>query len=113
MPSGKNIKLNSSIDERVEYILKDYKYFTNNPELMTIALQVLRRIIPKEEYQKIELSLKMKEYRDFVKNLIIYHYDKAYKKTRAESSTSVYAEINLKKINSANIKKAIGSYNYF
>jgi tRNA 2-selenouridine synthase len=113
MPTGKNIKLNSSIDERVEYILKDYKYFTNNPELMTIALQVLRRIIPKEEYQKIELSLKMKEYRDFVKNLIIYHYDKAYKKTRAESSTSVYAEINLKKINSANIKKAIGSYNYF
>ena len=113
MPNGKNIKLNSSINERVRYILKDYKYFTNNPELMTMALNVLQRIIPKEEYKKIEISLKIKKYDDFVQNLIIYHYDKAYKKTRAESNTNVYAEINLDKINTLNIRKAIISHNYF
>ena len=48
MPLGKNIKLVSSLDERINYILNDYKYFTSNPDLMIEALRVLKKIIPKE-----------------------------------------------------------------
>ena len=80
MPLGKNIKLISSLDERVNYILKDYKYFTSNPNLMSEALKVLKQIIPKEDFQNIELSLKKEDYFELVRSLIVYHYDKAYKK---------------------------------
>ena len=43
-------------------------------------------------------ALKNQNYYDLVSNLIIYHYDKAYKKTRAESSTNIISTINLEKI---------------
>ena len=112
MPLGKNIKLISSLDERVNYILKDYKYFTSNPNLMSEALKVLKQIIPKEDFQNIELSLKKKDYFELVRSLIVYHYDKAYKKTRAENHSNIFKEIELKKINLTNIKKVIALNNF-
>ena len=112
MPLGKNIKLISSLDERVNYILKDYKYFTSNPNLMSEALRVLKQIIPKEDFQNIELSLKKKDFFELVRSLIVYHYDKAYKKTRAENHSNIFKEIELKKINLTNIKKVIALNNF-
>ena len=113
MPLGKNIKVISSLEERVKFILKDYKYFTNTPSLMKEALKVLKKIIPKEEFLLIEDNLKKKEYFQFVKSLIEYHYDRAYKKTRAENASNIFNEIYLDKINLLNIKKAIKQSNYF
>ena len=113
MPLGKNIKIKSELNERVNFILKDYKYFTNSPDLMKNALSVLKKIIPKEEFREIEINLKTKEYFQFVKSLIKYHYDRAYKKTRAENESNIYKEIYLDKINLNNIKKAIKESNYF
>ena len=107
MPLGRNIKISSSLDERVKYILKDYKYFTSDPKLMSEALRVLKQIIPKEDFLNVEKSLTKKNYYEFVKALIIYHYDKAYKKTRAESDSVVFDEIYLEKINLNYIRKAI------
>ena len=113
MPLGKNIKLSSTIEERTKYILKDYNYFTKNPELMKKALDVLKRIIPKDDFKNIEESLKNQNYYDLVSNLIIYHYDKAYKKTRAESSTNIISTIDLEKITKKEIQKAINLSKYF
>ncbi|MDC3149064.1 tRNA 2-selenouridine(34) synthase MnmH [Alphaproteobacteria bacterium] len=113
MPLGKNVKVISSLEERVRFILKDYKYFTNTPTLMKEALKVLKKIIPKEEFLMIEENLKKEKYFQFVKSLIEYHYDRAYKKTRAESVSNIFNEIYLDKINLLNIKKAIKQNNYF
>ena len=113
MPLGKNIKLNATIEERTKYILKDYNYFTKNPELMKKALEVLKRIIPKDDFKNIEESLKNQNYYDLVSNLIIYHYDKAYKKTRAESSTNIISTIDLEKITKKEIQKVINLSKYF
>ena len=113
MPLGRNIKLSSSLNERVKDILKDYKYFTSDPDLMNDAIRVLKKIIPREDFINIEKSLIKKEYHSFVKALIIYHYDKAYKKTRAEKESKIYAEIILKKIDIKNIKEAIVLNNHF
>ena len=48
-----------------------------------------------------------------MKSLIEYHYDRAYKKTRAENDSNIYKEIYLNKINLINIKKVIKESNYF
>jgi len=80
---------------------------------MEKAIRVLKQIISKKDFVNIEGSLKNKDYYDLVKNLIIFHYDKAYKKTRAENSTKVFSIIELKKISLSEIKKAIALNNYF
>ena len=66
----------------------------------------------KEDFQNIELSLKKKDYFELVRSLIVYHYDKAYKKTRAENHSNIFKEIELKKINLTNIKKVIALNNF-
>ena len=113
MPLGKNVKIKSNLTERVKFILKDYKYFTNSPDLLKNALIVLKKIIPREEFKLIEVNLKKKEYFKFVKSLIEYHYDRAYRKTRAENDSNIYKEIYLNKINLINIKRVIKESNYF
>tara|TARA_B100001027_G_scaffold31632_1_gene19061 strand:+ start:172 stop:360 length:189 start_codon:yes stop_codon:yes gene_type:complete len=61
----------------------------------------------------IEKNLKNEEYSQFVKSLIKYHYDRAYRKTRAESISNIFNEIYLDKINLLHIKRAIKQSNYF
>ena len=61
---------------------------------------------------ELPFRLKKKDYYELVKSLIIYHYDKAYKKTRAENHRDISAEINLEKINLKNIKKIIALNNF-
>ena len=112
MPNGKNIKLVSDLDERVKYILKDYKYFISNPNLLKDALRVLKQIIPKDNFKEIEMYFIKRNYYELVKSLIIHHYDRVYKKTRAESQSPIHAEIELERISLGNIKKIINSYNF-
>ena len=80
---------------------------------MKNALIVLKKIIPKEEFKLIEINLKKKEYFQFVKSLIEYHYDRAYRKTRAENENNIYKEIYLNEIKLINIKRVIKESSYF
>ena len=52
--------------------------------------EMIKQIIPKEDFQNIELSLKKEDYFELVRSLIVYHYDKAYKKTRAENHSNIF-----------------------
>ena len=99
MDEGISVKLKSTVDERVKFILKDYKYFTKEPELMSNAMLVLKKIIKKDDYRVIEENLKNGDYMSFVKSLINHHYDKAYKKTRSEMDDQNDNVIEIDKIN--------------
>lgn len=99
MDEGISVKLKSTVDERVKFILKDYKYFTKEPELMSNAMLVLKKIIKKDDYRVIEENLKNGDYMSFVKSLINHHYDKAYKKTRSEIDDQNDNVIEIDKIN--------------
>ena len=113
MDEGISIKLKSSVSERVKFILKDYKYFTKEPELMKNAMLVLKKIIKKEDYKVIEKNLKKGDFNNFVKCLISHHYDIAYKKTRSEMDDQNDNIININKINSKNFLEIIKNNKIF
>ena len=113
MDKGIKIKLESSIEERIKFILKDYKYFIKEPLLMEKAMKVLKKIIIKKDYKNIEKNLKNKDYRSFVENLITKHYDKAYKKTRSEIKNKNDKVIKIKQINKKEFLKIINESSYF
>ncbi len=113
MDEGISIKLISTVDERVKFILKDYKYFTKEPALMQNAMMVLKKIIKKEDYKKIEQNLENKNYSSFVECLINHHYDKAYKKTRSEIDDSNDNIIHIDKINSKKFLEIIKNNKIF
>ena len=113
MDEGISVKLKSTVDERVKFILKDYKYFTKEPELMSNAMLVLKKIIKKDDYRVIEENLKNGDYMSFVKSLINHHYDKAYKKTRSEMNDQNDNVIEIDKINNKNFLDIIKNNKIF
>lgn len=113
MDEGISVKLKSTVDERVKFILKDYKYFTKEPELMSNAMLVLKKIIKKDDYRVIEENLKNGDYMSFVKSLINHHYDKAYKKTRSEMDDQHDNVIEIDKINNKNFLDIIKNNKIF
>ena len=113
MDEGISVKLKSTVDERVKFILKDYKYFTKEPELMSNAMLVLKKIIKKDDYRVIEENLKNGDYMNFVKSLINHHYDKAYKKTRSEMDDQNDNVIEIDKINNKNFLDIIKNNKIF
>ena len=113
MGVGINIKLKSTVKERVKFILKDYKYFTKEPELMMNAMRVLKKIIKKDDYKVIEESLSNGDYITFVEALINHHYDKVYKKTRSEINDQNDYVININKINNKNCLEIIKNNKIF
>ena len=113
MDEGISVKLKSTVDERVKFILKDYKYFTKEPELMSNAMLVLKKIIKKDDYRVIEENLKNGDYMSFVKSLINHHYDKAYKKTRSEMDDQNDNVIEIDKINNKNFLDIIKNNKIF
>lgn len=113
MDEGISVKLKSTVDERVKFILKDYKYFTKEPELMSNAMLVLKKIIKKDDYRVIEENLKNGDYMSFVKSLINHHYDKAYKKTRSEMDDQNDNVIEIDKINNKNFLNIIKNNKIF
>ena len=113
MALGTNIKLEAPLKERVNFILKDYKYFIEKPNLMTNSMIVLKKIIKKEDYLIIEKNLSKGDFSRFVENLITNHYDKAYKKTRSEVNKENDIIINLNKINGIEFLKIIKNNKIF
>ncbi len=113
MGVGLNIKLKSTVEERVKFILKDYKYFTKEPKLMMNAMRVLKKIIKKDDYKVIEESLNNEDYITFVEALINHHYDKVYKKTRSEINDQNDYVININKINDKNCLEIIRNNKIF
>tara|TARA_B110000305_G_C19450497_1_gene647615 strand:+ start:85 stop:1119 length:1035 start_codon:yes stop_codon:yes gene_type:complete len=113
MDQGISVKLKTTIDERVKFILKDYKYFTKEPELMKNAMLVLKKIIKKDDYKVIEKNLMNGDYISFVKCLINHHYDKAYKKTRSEMDDQNDNVIEIDKINNKKFLEIIKNNKIF
>lgn len=113
MDEGISVKLKATVDERVKFILKDYKYFTKEPELMSNAMLVLKKIIKKDDYRVIEENLENGDYMSFVKSLINHHYDKAYKKTRSEMDDQNDNVIEIDKINNKNFLNIIKNNKIF
>ena len=113
MDEGISVKLKATVNERVKFILKDYKYFTKEPELMSNAMLVLKKIIKKDDYRVIEENLKNGDYMSFVKSLINHHYDKAYKKTRSEMDDQNDNVIEIDKINNKNFLNIIKNNKIF
>ncbi|MDB4234324.1 tRNA 2-selenouridine(34) synthase MnmH [Alphaproteobacteria bacterium] len=113
MDEGISVKLKATVNERVKFILKDYKYFTKEPELMSNAMLVLKKIIQKDDYRVIEENLENGDYMSFVKSLINHHYDKAYKRTRSEMDDQNDNVIEIDKINNKNFLNIIKNNKIF
>ncbi|MDC3091833.1 tRNA 2-selenouridine(34) synthase MnmH, partial [Rickettsiales bacterium] len=108
---GNILKLNISLNERTNFILKDYDYFLSKISLIKNAMLFLKKFLTKNEYLDLEKSLSSKQYDIFVKSLLKFHYDKLYKKRTYYLKENEIKEVKLDSVNIKNSEKILKEMN--
>ncbi|MDJ0508059.1 MAG: tRNA 2-selenouridine(34) synthase MnmH [Crocosphaera sp.] len=83
------------LEIRVEGLLKEYSYLTENTEILKDKLQYLKS---RYGYQKISQWydwIDKKAWQELVKDLLITHYDPAYKRSLKKMSKNITKKIEL------------------
>lgn len=72
------IHLNPALDARVNFLLEDYDYFLNTPDVLRSRLEVLRPLHPQERIEKWMVMIERQQWHDLVHSLLEHHYDPLY-----------------------------------
>lgn len=108
---GKILNLFIDTDVRANFILKDYKYLVTQTKYLGEALNILKKFIKKNDFEKIKKSLQRKEYFSFVRDLLINHYDKVYNNKKKYDEKNCLLDIKLGKINPNSFNEILSSIN--
>lgn len=114
MKVGKFYTLDIPLNERIKFIMKDYKYFINQPNILKEKITLLKKFLSNEEYAKMINFIDSKKIKELVKNLLSFHYDKLYNNRsfyKENKKKIELSSVNLNSFNSLliklNIKKKI------
>ncbi|WP_457569229.1 tRNA 2-selenouridine(34) synthase MnmH [Desulfurobacterium sp.] len=84
MEQGINIMVELPLETRVEYSMKDYRVGKYSPEVYLKPLERIKKYLPQEIYNEIESAINEGNYRKAVELLMVYYYDKLYKRSMPE-----------------------------
>ena len=82
-----SIFIDVNLDTRVNHLLRDYKYFIENPEELMPLLDLFIKHNDQKRIEKWKLMLRDRAFFHLVKSLLIDHYDPTYKAASTKGST--------------------------
>ena len=85
--NSRRICLDVDIEKRVEYLLKDYKYFLDKPELLLAALEQLTKHSGKRKVSTWKRMVEEGKFRELVVSLLTDYYDPLYNSNDIKNST--------------------------
>lgn len=86
LPQGTVHEVTMPIEERAAYLLEDYEHFPLAPDHLTELLDVLRRIRGNDQVEHWQEQIKQGQWKDFVRSILVNHYDLAYRRPGDEGS---------------------------
>ena len=81
-----SIFIDVNLDTRVNHLLRDYKYFLENPQDLMPLLDLFIKHNDQKRIEKWKLMLRDRAFLDLVKSLLVDHYDPTYKAASAKDS---------------------------
>ena len=81
-----SIFIDVNLDTRVNHLLRDYKYFIENPEELMPLLDLFIKHNDQKRIEKWKLMLRDRAFLDLVKSLLVDHYDPTYKAASTKDS---------------------------
>lgn len=87
LPDGTVHEVTMPLEARSAYLLEDYEHFPLEPEHLTSLLDELRRIRGHAQVDEWQAQIKDGQWDDFVRSILVNHYDLAYRRPGSEGST--------------------------
>lgn len=82
MRSSPCIKINATIEARVNYLIHDYAYFINEPSNLVSTLDFLKELHSKEKLEHWKTLAKESQWLLLVQELLEQHYDALYRRSQ-------------------------------
>ena len=76
------IRIDATLNARVDFLINDYDYMIENPELLMHKLSLLKNIVGKEQLQAWESQINTQSWKDLVESLLTLHYDRLYERSQ-------------------------------
>lgn len=104
MITGKIFKIEVPFSERVKFILKDYNYLVEDNKIVYKALKIFKRFMSKENLRITEEYYRIRNFKEFVKCLLKFHYDIVYKKNSYHNQPTV---VKIKSVSEKSFKELL------
>lgn len=89
MRAGACINIEASFEARVEFLLRDYDYFLNNPGWFNSRLDVLDNLHSRETIQRWQDYANGAQWKSLVCELLELHYDPLYRRSQNRNFTGL------------------------
>ena len=98
--------LNVPIDERIKFLLKEYKHLTKDCKLIQPFISGMKGKIANEKLSNWRILIQRKEWENFVKEILENHYDPKYSFSAMKHNNKIKHKIDLIKLNKLSIENA-------
>ena len=96
--------LNVPIDERIKFLLKEYKHLTEDSKLIMPFINGIKGKIANEKLSNWRILIQRKEWENFVKEILENHYDPKYSFSAMKHNNKIKHKIDLMKLNKLSIE---------
>src|SRR5574343_183666 len=87
--TGECLNIEATLDARVDYLLRDYAYFFDLPELLNRRLEALRTLVAGETLQRWQAYVSAAQWPALVRGLLEMHYDPLYRRSQDNNFTGL------------------------
>lgn len=85
--AGDCLNVEATLDARVDFLLRDYAYFFDLPDLLNRRLDALRTLIAGETLQRWQAYVSAADWPVLVRELLEMHYDPLYRRSQDHNFT--------------------------
>ena len=103
------IEIQLPLDSRVEFLLQEYPYLKNNPYFLKAKLERLKSRYGKQKLNYWYQLIDNNQWKDFIKDLLLYHYDPTYSQSMEKDFTNVEKVLSLPDISVTSINRTLST----
>ncbi len=107
MSKSKAIEVRAPLNERVNYLLSEYQFFTENPQQLKDKVRVLKYRHGKQQVEDWNTMIDNNDWYEFVNSLLNIHYDPAYQSSNKKNQRQKIASIELSSLDQTGLQKAV------
>ncbi|MDJ0658086.1 MAG: tRNA 2-selenouridine(34) synthase MnmH [Crocosphaera sp.] len=93
------VEIQLPLEKRVNFLLGEYSYLTENPEILKDKLKYLKTYYGWNKVSQWYDWIEGKEWKQLVEDLLITHYDPAYERSLKKMSSKIIKTIQLSDLN--------------
>ncbi|MDJ0730893.1 MAG: tRNA 2-selenouridine(34) synthase MnmH [Crocosphaera sp.] len=92
-------ELQLPLEKRVEFLLQEYEHLTENPEILKNKLRYLKTYYGWNKISQWNSWIDNKSWKELVQDLLVIHYDPAYRRSLKKMSSKIIKTIQLSDLN--------------